>query len=109
MATATATATAPAKSGEPAPAAILSIGRRLSAGEPQEEVGIPLDRLPYHTCVFASSGSDQTVFLKRAIEEAALLGIPSATAAGKVTARLRHFDHLLRNRVSTIGFGIRLA
>jgi hypothetical protein len=60
----------------------LPIGRRLSGGEPQGEVGIPRDRLPYHTCVFAGSGSGKTVFLKRVIEEAALLGIPSIVLDG---------------------------
>lgn len=62
--------------------AFLPIGRRLAGGEPQEEVGIPRDRLPYHTCVFAGSGSGKTVFLKRVIEEAALLGIPSIVLDG---------------------------
>jgi hypothetical protein len=45
-------------------------------------LGIPLDRLPYHTCVFAGSGSGKTVFLKRVIEEAALLGVPSIVLDG---------------------------
>ena len=61
---------------------MLTIGRRLTGGEPQEEVGIPLDRLPYHACVLAGSGSGKTVFLKRVIEEAALLGIPSLVLDG---------------------------
>lgn len=69
----------------PAPVAaatFLPIGRRLAGGEPQELVGIELDRVPYHTCVFAGSGSGKTVFLKRVIEEAALLGIPSIVLDG---------------------------
>jgi DNA helicase HerA-like ATPase len=61
---------------------ILPIGRRLVAGEAQEEVGIGLEQLPYHTCVFAGSGSGKTVFLKRVVEEAALLGIPSIVLDG---------------------------
>jgi DNA helicase HerA-like ATPase len=65
-----------------APNAILPIGRRLVANEQQEHVGIVLERLPYHTCVFAGSGSGKTVFLKRVIEEAALLGIPSIVLDG---------------------------
>jgi DNA helicase HerA-like ATPase len=65
-----------------APSSILPIGRRLVANEPQDEVGIALERLPYHTCVFAGSGSGKTVFLKRVIEEAALLGIPSIVLDG---------------------------
>jgi hypothetical protein len=64
------------------PHTILPIGRRLVANEPGDEVGIALDRLPYHTCVFAGSGSGKTVFLKRVIEEAALLGVPSIVIDG---------------------------
>ncbi len=60
----------------------LPIGRRIAGGELGEEVGIPLSALPYHTCVFAGSGSGKTVFLKRVIEEAALLGIPSLVLDG---------------------------
>jgi len=62
--------------------AILPIGRRLVANELADEVGISLERLPYHTCVFAGSGSGKTVFLKRVIEEAALLGVPSIVLDG---------------------------
>ncbi len=65
----------------PTPSA-LPIGRRLAGGELGEEVGIPLSMLPYHTCVFAGSGSGKTVFLKRVVEEAALLGIPSLVLDG---------------------------
>lgn len=65
-----------------AASAILPIGRRLVANEPAEPVGITLERLPYHTCVFAGSGSGKTVFLKRVIEEAALLGVPSIVLDG---------------------------
>lgn len=54
----------------------------MAGGELGEEVGIPLAMLPYHTCVFAGSGSGKTVFLKRVIEEAALLGIPSLVLDG---------------------------
>ncbi|HTA89811.1 MAG TPA: hypothetical protein VK745_09560 [Polyangiaceae bacterium] len=60
----------------------LPIGRRMAGGELGEEVGIPLSMLPYHTCVFAGSGSGKTVFLKRVVEEAALLGIPSLVLDG---------------------------
>jgi hypothetical protein len=60
----------------------LPIGRRVAGGELGEEVGIPLSMLPYHTCVFAGSGSGKTVFLKRVVEEAALLGIPSLVLDG---------------------------
>ncbi len=60
----------------------LPIGRRLVAGEAEGDVSIPLERLPYHTCVFAGSGSGKTVFLKRVVEEAALMGIPSIVIDG---------------------------
>lgn len=60
----------------------LPIGRRHSAAGPGELVGIPIEQLPYHTCVFAGSGSGKTVFLKRVIEEAALMGIPSIVLDG---------------------------
>lgn len=73
---------APAVPAPPPSNGVLPIGRRLTSGEPQEEVGISLPRLPYHTCVFAGSGSGKTVFLKRVIEEAALLGIPSIVLDG---------------------------
>src|SRR5690606_14234061 len=60
----------------------LPIGHRMVSGDEGETVSIPLDRLPYHTCVFAGSGSGKTVFLKRVVEEAALLGIPSIVIDG---------------------------
>lgn len=64
------------------PSRILPIGRRISCGDLTEEVGISLEQVPYHTCVFAGSGSGKTVFLRRVIEEAALLGIPSIVLDG---------------------------
>lgn len=86
----TGAAKSPAPTTQPSPAhatlmvhansTILPLGRRLS--EPHDEIGISLERLPYHTCVFAGSGSGKTVFLKRVIEEAALLGIPSIVLDG---------------------------
>ncbi len=60
----------------------LPIGKRSSASDAEEEVGLATDQLLYHTCVFAGSGSGKTVFLKRVIEEAALLGIPSIVIDG---------------------------
>jgi hypothetical protein len=62
-------------------AKFLPVGHRQSGGL-NEPIGIALDQLPYHTCVFAGSGSGKTVFLKRVIEEAALLGIPSIVLDG---------------------------
>lgn len=61
---------------------ILPIGKRYSPSGPGDVVGIPADQLLYHTCVFAGSGSGKTVFLKRVIEEAALMGIPSIVLDG---------------------------
>jgi len=73
----------PAEALKPRPIpSTLPIGRRVAGGELGEEVGIPLSMLPYHTCVFAGSGSGKTVFLKRVVEEAALLGIPSLVLDG---------------------------
>lgn len=40
-------------------------------------VGIPIDALPKHTVILAGSGSGKTVFIRRIIEEAVRLGIPS--------------------------------
>lgn len=60
----------------------LPIGYRHSPSGPGDAVGIPADQLLYHTCVFAGSGSGKTVFLKRVIEEAALMGIPSIVLDG---------------------------
>lgn len=82
------TGTAASRQAEPKPAGGLSlsgrlpIGRRLSGKETTDEVGIALEEVPYHTCVFAGSGSGKTVFLKRVIEEAVLMGIPSIVVDG---------------------------
>ncbi len=64
----------------PAPAAtkLLTLGRRLIGGEAVPlPTTIPLAALRKHGVVFAGAGSGKTVLLKRLIEEAALLGVPS--------------------------------
>ncbi len=47
---------------------------RFGDGSP---AAIRLDLLPRHTAILAGSGSGKTVLLRRLIEEAALLGVPS--------------------------------
>jgi DNA helicase HerA-like ATPase len=42
-----------------------------------DTVGLATDLLPRHTAIVAGSGSGKTVLLRRIVEEAALLGIPS--------------------------------
>lgn len=75
-------AAAPKTGGSNAPAVArsLPVGREMR--EPHAPASIALERLPYHTCVFGGSGSGKTVFLKRVVEEAALLGIPSLVLDG---------------------------
>ncbi|MGB1092052.1 MAG: helicase HerA domain-containing protein, partial [Oceanobacter sp.] len=56
---------------------LIPVGRRLIGTEQKEILGISLENLIKHTVVLASSGSGKTVLVRRMIEEAALLGIPS--------------------------------
>jgi hypothetical protein len=53
----------------------ISIGRR--GGDSGEELWLDLAALKRHMAVLAGSGSGKTVFLRRVIEEAALLGCPA--------------------------------
>ncbi|KFI21611.1 helicase HerA domain-containing protein [Nitrosococcus oceani] len=53
----------------------LPMGKILS--NPAEKITIPLPLLTQYTGILAGSGSGKTVLLKRWVEEAALLGIPS--------------------------------
>jgi len=55
----------------------LVVGRRLIAGKPEEIVSLHPGALVRHAVIRAGSGGGKTVLLKRMVEEAALLGIPS--------------------------------
>lgn len=60
----------------------IPIGRILVSGTPEAAVTVDLGSLANHTVVLAGSGSGKTVFLRRIIEEAALLGVPSIVIDG---------------------------
>jgi len=55
----------------------LPLGERLSEGAPRASMEVPLLCLRNHALVLAGEGSAKTVLLKRIIEEAVLLGVPS--------------------------------
>ena len=55
----------------------LVVGRRLIAGKPDAIVTLDPRTLSRHAVIRAGSGGGKTVLLKRLVEEAALLGIPS--------------------------------
>jgi Helicase HerA, central domain len=59
-----------------APGSIL-LGRRFERGEFGDPVELSTDPLPRHVAILAGSGSGKTVLLRRIVEEAVLLGIPS--------------------------------
>lgn len=61
---------------------MLTIGRQIVSGLPDQAVAVSLASLAQHICVFAGSGSGKTVFLKRMLEEAALCGVPSIVIDG---------------------------
>jgi Helicase HerA, central domain len=56
---------------------VIPIGRRLERGALCDNVVLKADLLPRHLAILAGSGSGKTVLLRRIVEEAALLGIPS--------------------------------
>jgi hypothetical protein len=58
-------------------AANILIGRRFERGALGDVVTLAVDLLPRHVAILAGSGSGKTVLLRRMIEEAALIGIPS--------------------------------
>jgi DNA helicase HerA-like ATPase len=56
---------------------LIPIGRRYERGVLGDLVTLAADLLPRHLAVLAGVGSGKTVFIRRIVEEAALLGIPS--------------------------------
>lgn len=54
----------------------IILGRRAGTAENASAV-LPRDLLNRHVAIFAGSGSGKTVFLRRLVEEGALLGIPA--------------------------------
>lgn len=61
----------------PASARLIPIGRRYERGMLGDLVTLAADLLPRHVAILAGSGSGKTVFLRRIVEEAALLDVPS--------------------------------
>lgn len=55
----------------------IPVGRRLIGGRTEQPRVLALNLLPRHTAILAGSGSGKTVLLRRIVEEAALLGVPS--------------------------------
>ena len=55
----------------------IPLGRRYDHGTLGAAVALSADLLPRHVAILAGSGSGKTVLLRRIVEEAALLGIPS--------------------------------
>lgn len=55
----------------------LPLGLRMLGDRARESVAIPVANLAKHTVILAGAGSGKTVLLRRIIEEAALLGVPS--------------------------------
>lgn len=60
----------------------LRVGRRLLAGTPKDPLDLPLENFTKHVVVLAGAGSGKTVLLRRLIEEAVLLGVPSIVVDG---------------------------
>ena len=58
-------------------ASVIPIGRRFERGSLGDMVALAVDLLPRHVAILAGSGSGKTVLLRRIVEEAALLAIPS--------------------------------
>ncbi|MFZ4658993.1 MAG: helicase HerA domain-containing protein [Caldilineaceae bacterium] len=66
----------------PSQASRLPVGQHLISGRLHETITIPVEELVKHTVILAGSGSGKTVLVKRLVEEAALLGIPSIVIDG---------------------------
>jgi hypothetical protein len=62
---------------QPSAPRLITIGRRFENGTFGEAITLEADLLPRHLAILAGSGSGKTVLLRRIVEEAALLGIPS--------------------------------
>jgi hypothetical protein len=62
---------------QPAAARLIPIGRRFERGQIGDLVTLAADLLPRHIAILAGPGSGKTVLLRRVVEEAVLLGIPS--------------------------------
>jgi hypothetical protein len=60
----------------------LFVGHKLVGGAPKDPLFIETENLAKHTVVLAGAGSGKTVLVRRIIEEAALLGIPSIVIDG---------------------------
>lgn len=56
---------------------VIPIGRRFERGTLGDAVALKASLLSSHMAILAGSGSGKTVLLRRIVEEAALLGIPS--------------------------------
>ena len=56
---------------------VIPIGHRYDHGKTGDTVFLDAALLPRHVAIFAGSGSGKTVFLRRIVEEAALIGIPA--------------------------------
>lgn len=65
------------RTGPSVPARAIPIGRRLEGGGIGPPEWLSADLLPRHTAIIAGSGSGKTVLLRRIVEEATLIGIPS--------------------------------
>ena len=68
---------APATPERPATPRAVPIGRRYERGALGDAITLPADLLPRHIAILAGSGSGKTVLLRRIVEEAALIDIPS--------------------------------
>jgi hypothetical protein len=60
----------------------LPVGVRLVGQQTKETISIRAEDLTKHAVVLAGSGSGKTVLVKRIVEEAALMGIPSIVIDG---------------------------
>jgi hypothetical protein len=63
-------------------AAVIPLGNRMTEAVGHAPLTMPVTMLEKHTLVVAGAGSGKTVLLKRLIEEAALVGVPSIVIDG---------------------------